>query len=113
MHEPDREKAVEMANKTEGIVIATSSSVKNNNVGMGACIWNTLINGMNETITRYSITLGTREEQNPYTAELEAIAMALKGIPGGVCHRQITVISRNLGALTAIAKPRQQSGQAA
>jgi ribonuclease HI len=111
-YEPDREKAVKMANEVEGMVIATSSSVKSGSVGMGACIRNTLINSMNETSTRYSVTLGTMGEQNPYTAELEAISMALKGIPSGIGHCQIVVISRNLGALTAIAKPRQQSGQA-
>ncbi|OIW24965.1 hypothetical protein CONLIGDRAFT_546433, partial [Coniochaeta ligniaria NRRL 30616] len=35
IQEPDREKVAEMANEATGIVIATSSSVKNGRVGMG------------------------------------------------------------------------------
>jgi hypothetical protein len=35
------------------------------------------------------------EEQNPYTAELAAIATALKNLTPSVCHRDITVITRS------------------
>ncbi len=48
---------------------------------------------------------------NPYTAELAAIAMALKNIPPGTLYRHVSVITRSLSALTAIQQPRQQSGQ--
>lgn len=68
--EPDRKKAAEMANGVMGIVIATSSSVKKGIVGMGGCAQDTLFNRAGGAATRYAVTLGTREEQNPYTAEL-------------------------------------------
>jgi hypothetical protein len=57
------------------------------------------------------VTLGTREEQNPYTAELAAIARALENLPAGVCHRHITIVTRNQSALAALKQPGQQSGQ--
>ena len=76
--EPDRKKATEMANRVTRIVIATSSSVKKGIVGMGGSTQNTLFNRASETGTLYAVALGTREEQNPYTAELAAIAMAPK-----------------------------------
>uniref|UniRef100_A0A093VEU3 Retrovirus-related Pol polyprotein from type-1 retrotransposable element R1 n=1 Tax=Talaromyces marneffei PM1 TaxID=1077442 RepID=A0A093VEU3_TALMA len=59
----------------------------------------------------YSITLGNRTEQSPYTAELGAIAAALEHIPVGTCRRWITILSSNRSALAAISQPRQQSGQ--
>ena len=109
--EPDREKATEMANRAEGILIATSSSARGGVVGMGGCIRDTRINGADEAITSYSVTLGTRTEQNPYTAELEAIAAALTCIPTWIRHRRVVILSSNRSALAAIRKPQQQSGQ--
>jgi hypothetical protein len=109
--EPDRKKAAEMANGITGIVIATSSSVKKGIVGMGGSARDTLFNRASETGTHYAVALGTREEQNPYTAELAAIAMALKNTPPSIFHRHVTVTTRNLSALAVIKQPRQQSGQ--
>ena len=109
--EADRGKAAEMVNKISGIVIATSSSVKKGIVGMGGLARDTLFNRTSETVTNYAVVLGTREEQNPYTAELAAIAMALEKLPASICHRHITVITRNQSALAAVGQPRQQSGQ--
>jgi ribonuclease HI len=109
--EADRAKAAEMANKTTGIVIATSSAVKRGMVGMGGIARDTLFSRTSETVTSYAVALGTREEQNPYTAELAAIAMALESLPASVRHRHITIITRNQSALAAIRQPRQQSGQ--
>ncbi|EAQ84176.1 hypothetical protein CHGG_10580 [Chaetomium globosum CBS 148.51] len=54
---------------------------------------------------------GKAAEMNPYTAELAAIAMALEKLPASICHRHITVITRNQSALAAVGQPRQQSGQ--
>jgi hypothetical protein len=59
-----------------------------------------------ETVAYYSVTLGTREEQNPYIAELAAIARALENLPAGVCHRHITIVTRNQLALAAVKQPR-------
>ncbi|EEA19993.1 hypothetical protein PMAA_007600 [Talaromyces marneffei ATCC 18224] len=47
-------------------------------VGMGGYIRDTQADNNGTDISRYSITLGKRTEQNPYTAELEAIAVALE-----------------------------------
>ena len=38
----------------------------------------------------YSVLLGSRDEQNPYTAELAAMAFALKCMPLGLRDRDIT-----------------------
>ncbi|KAB5515136.1 hypothetical protein GE09DRAFT_1067015 [Coniochaeta sp. 2T2.1] len=85
--EPDREKAAVMANEATGIVIATSSSLKRGIVGVGGIARDTLFNGTSETVISYVASLGTREEQNPYTAELAAIAMALEKAPASLCSR--------------------------
>lgn len=63
-------------------------------------------------MSSYSTTLGKRTEQNPYTAELQAIATALEHIPPETNHRWISILSSNRSALAAISQPRQQSGQA-
>ena len=109
--EPDREKAMEIANRAEGILIATSSSAKGDRVGMGGSMRDTRINDTDETITSYSVTLETRTKQNSYTAELTAIAAALKCVPPLTRNRQITILSSNRSALAAIRQPQQQSGQ--
>jgi ribonuclease HI len=53
----------------------------------------------------------SREEHNPYTAELAAIARALEDVPASIYHRNITIFTRSQSALEAIRRPRQQSGQ--
>jgi ribonuclease HI len=107
----DRVKATERANKASGIVIATSSSAKKGMVGIGGVARDTLFNRTSEIVAYFSVTLGTMEEQNPYTAELAAIATALENLLASVCHRHITIVTRNQSALTAMRQPRQQSGQ--
>lgn len=57
------------------------------------------------------MTIGPREEQNPYVAELAAIAMALRCLPGWLRNREVIIISSNRSALQVVARPRQQSGQ--
>jgi ribonuclease HI len=109
--EVDRGKAVELARKASGIVIATSTSEKKGMVSMGGFGRDTLFSMANDTVANYSVILGTREEQNPYTAELAAIAKALESLPAGVCHRHITIVTRNQSALAVIKQLRQQSGQ--
>jgi ribosomal protein S11 len=93
--EADREAAIAAANSANDIVIATSASDRGDLVGMGVA----------------SITLGSRDDQNPYAAELEAIAMALRCMPDGLQCRELTVVSGSQSSLKATAHPRQQSGQ--
>ncbi|KAI8411549.1 hypothetical protein FOFC_08143, partial [Fusarium oxysporum] len=94
------------------VLIATSASARNGLVGMGGVVRNTAGGGVNDdVIAKYSVTLGLRDEQNAYMAELEAIAMVLRCMPHGLRHREVIMATRNRSALQAIAKPRQQSGQ--
>ncbi|EWY79729.1 hypothetical protein FOYG_17124 [Fusarium oxysporum NRRL 32931] len=53
----------------------------------------------------------SQDYQNPYTAKLEATAMALRCMPDGLQCRELTVLSSSQSSLKAIARPRQQSGQ--
>lgn len=105
------EEEVSSTNITRGIQIATSSSGRRGIVGIGGAIHDGLgiVTGREPII--YSCTLGTRAEQNPYTAELTAIAVAIKRLPLHLVGRQITIMSSNLGALLTTSQPRQQSGQ--
>lgn len=91
--------------------IATSASVRNGTVGMGGVVRNAASGRADDVVARYSVTLGPRDEQNAYTAELEAIAVVLRCMPDGLRHRDVIVVTRNRSALQAIAKPQQQSGQ--
>jgi hypothetical protein len=73
---------------------------------MGGAIHDTLgiVKGREPSI--YLVTLGARTEQNPYTAELAAMAMAMKRLSLHLVGRQITIISSNQGALLATSQPR-------
>jgi hypothetical protein len=67
------------------VLIATSASARNRLVGMGGIVRNTAGRGLNsDVIVKYSVTLGPRNKQNAYMAELEAIAMALRCMPDGL-----------------------------
>jgi hypothetical protein len=104
--DPDREKAIEATNSTQGILIATSSSERRGMVGMGGAIHDTLGNTPNREPVMYSVTLGTRAEQNPYTAELAAIAMATRCLPPYLLSGQITIFTSNQAALLAVSQPK-------
>ncbi|PNP85320.1 hypothetical protein FNYG_01337 [Fusarium nygamai] len=67
------------------VLIATSASARNGLVGMGGVVRNTAGGGVNaDVITNYSVTLGPRDEQNAYMAQLKAIAMVLRYMPDGL-----------------------------
>jgi ribonuclease HI len=109
--EKDGDKAIDIASKAIGILIATSASARSGIVGMGGYIRDTQAGNNGIDISSYSITLGKRTEQNPYTAELEATAVALERIPPETSRRWISILSSNRAALSAISQPHQQSGQ--
>lgn len=44
---------------------------------------------------RYSVPLGRRTEQNPYAAELKAMAAAVKLLPLDLVERQIAIFTSN------------------
>lgn len=59
----------------------------------------------------YSCTLGPRITQNPYVAELVAMAEGLSRMGPAVRSQEIRVFTRNLAAALAVSQPRSQSGQ--
>ncbi|TVY74454.1 hypothetical protein Focb16_v006001 [Fusarium oxysporum f. sp. cubense] len=79
--EADREAATTAAKNASDIVIATSASDKGGLVGMGGIVAQRSPRQTDKIVARYSVTLVSRDDQNPYTAELEAIAMALRCMP--------------------------------
>ncbi|RKK10846.1 hypothetical protein BFJ65_g14842 [Fusarium oxysporum f. sp. cepae] len=111
VREADREAAKIAAKNVNDIVIATSASDRGGLVGMGGIVAQRSPGQTDRIVARYSATLGSRDDQNPYTAELEAIAMALRCMPDGLQCRELTVLSSSQSSLKAIARPQQQSGQ--
>ncbi|KAI7768236.1 hypothetical protein LZL87_014082 [Fusarium oxysporum] len=109
--EAEREAAKIAAKNVNDIVIATSASDRGGLVGMGGIVVQRSPGQTDRMVARYSATLGSRDDQNPYTAELEAIAMALRCMPDGLQCRELTVLSSSQSSLKAIARPQQQSGQ--
>ena len=60
---------------------------------MGGYIRDTQAGNNGIDISSYSITLGKRTEQSPYTAELEATAVDLERIPPETCRRWISILN--------------------
>ena len=94
----------------EGMQIATSSSARNGVVGLGGAVRDTTAEMLDRPVL-YSVTLGPKTGQNPYSAELAAVAMAVTHPPVHLHNRTITILTSNRAALLAISRPRQQSGQ--
>jgi hypothetical protein len=94
------------------VQIAVSSSSRNGVVGMGGAIeiHKSVQNNPSDEILTFSTTLGKLKEQNPYSGELAAMAKALSILPR-LRFRSIILTTRNKGAVLALKRPRQQSGQ--
>ncbi|RYC77763.1 hypothetical protein BFJ63_vAg19363, partial [Fusarium oxysporum f. sp. narcissi] len=76
------DKIKELAKAGLAVRIATSSSARNDLVGMGGTVRIPIsLARAGKIIEAFSVTLGTTEEHNPYTAELAAIARGLKYLP--------------------------------
>ncbi|KAI3001542.1 hypothetical protein CBS147482_6867 [Aspergillus niger] len=92
------------------IQIAISSSARNGFVGFGVAIEKQPPRYRKPKLKTFSMTLGARSEQNPFSAELAAIAHTLNGLVGLKGFRLRLLTSNKAAALT-IQNPRQQSGQ--
>jgi ribonuclease HI len=109
--EEEEDKFKDLAQARWAVRIATSSSARNGLVGMGGTIRLPLsITKAGKIIETFSVTLGTREEHNPYTAELAAIAHGLKWLPE-MRYWVIIILTSNKSAAQAICNPHQQSRQ--
>ncbi|KDN67454.1 hypothetical protein CSUB01_12654, partial [Colletotrichum sublineola] len=108
--EEDGDKATKAIQTGWAVRAVTGSSARNELVGYGTAILFPLSHRRGGSTTTISNTTGSREEQNPYTAELTAIAKTLETISKGIRHRVIYVFSTNKAAVSAAGKPRQQSG---
>jgi hypothetical protein len=81
--EEEENKIKELARAGWAVRIVTSSSLRNDLVGMGGTIRIPISVARAGKISEtFSVTLGTREEHNPYTAELALLLMALT-----ICRR--------------------------
>jgi hypothetical protein len=92
------------------IQIAVSSSARNRLVGYGVVIEKQPPHYQKLKLKTFSVTLGARSEQNPFSAELAAIAHTLNKLVGLKGFRLRVLISNKAAALI-IWNPRQQSGQ--
>ncbi|KAJ6436835.1 reverse transcriptase [Purpureocillium lavendulum] len=95
----------------QNILIATAASQRNDVVGMGGVVCDTTLGGMGHTLATFSVTIGPGSEQNPYTAELEAVATALRSIPPSLVAQDVTIAVGNRSVVAAIRRPQQQSGR--
>jgi ribonuclease HI len=93
----------------DGILVATSTSGRAGLVSIGGIVRDT--NRNRQVLARYSSTVGSSEDQNTYTGDLEAIATALRSLPDILQCRDVTVLTSSRSALQVIAQQRQQSGQ--
>lgn len=109
--EEEENKIKELAEAGWSVRIATSSAARNDLVGMGGTVRLPVsVARAGKIIETFSVTLGTREDHNPYTAELAAIAHGLGYLPE-MKYRVIVISTNNRSAAQAIGNPRQQSGQ--
>ena len=94
--------------------VAVSSSARDGIVGVGGAIeLRTSIHRLPSSpivSVAFSSTIGTREEQNPYSGEFIAMGDALDALPK-IRFRRIMLTTRNRAAVLALRKPRQQSRQ--
>lgn len=115
--EPWRERLqVSLRDSNDGVcvgwtkAVAVSSSARNAIVGVGGVIQTE--NAATGQLKReaFSFTLGARTEQNPFSGELAAMAYALRNLPD-CTHQNIALFTCNKGAVAALNRPYQQSGQ--
>jgi ribonuclease HI len=107
----DRQDSSETQTETGGVMrIAVSSSARNEKVGFGVAIEKQPPRYRKPRLKTFSVTLGARAEQNPYSGELAAMAYAL-GTLQGLKRCRVTLLTSNKAAGLTLRNPRQQSGQ--
>ncbi|KZL63694.1 putative transposable element [Colletotrichum incanum] len=109
--EEDGDRASKATQTGWAVRAATGSSARNGIVGYGTAVLLPLSHRRGGSTTTVSTTVGPRTEQNPYTAELMAIAAVLESLSKRVRYLAIYVFSTNKAAVLAAGRPRQQSGQ--
>jgi hypothetical protein len=91
----------ETQTETGGVMqIAVSSSARNEMVGFGVAIEKQPPRYRKPRLKTFSVTLGARTEQNPYSAELAAMAFALSTLRGLKRCRVTLLTSNKAAALT-------------
>jgi ribonuclease HI len=90
--------------------VAVSSSARNERVGFGVAIEKRPPRNRKLKHKALSVTLAARAEQNPFSAELAAMAHALSTATG-LKDYAITLLTSNKAAVLTLRNPRQQSGQ--
>ncbi|KAJ5101079.1 hypothetical protein N7456_007131 [Penicillium angulare] len=97
--------------ETGGVMqIAISSSARNELVGFGVAIEKQPPRNRKLKFKPFSTTLGARAEQNPFSAELAAMAHVLKRVVG-IKDYKITLLTSNKAAALTLRNPRRQPGQ--
>lgn len=92
------------------VCVAVGSSARNDVVGAGGVVCATTHGDAPATNDTFSFTLGSRSEQNPYSAELAAMAHALNVMPY-VSHCRVALLTTSQAAALTLRNPRQHSGQ--
>ena len=111
LREDVRTQLVEAPRDVQGLIVVTAGSQKNSRLGIGSIVCDTARDGADRIIATCSAAVGSSRQQNPYAAELEAIAKALESIPSNLASRNVTVIPSNRSVVAAIRRPGRQSGQ--
>jgi ribonuclease HI len=90
--------------------VAVSSSARNGLVGFGVAIEKQPPRYRKPKLRTFSVTFGARSKQNPFSAELAAMAHTLNMLVGLEDYRIMLLTSNEAAALT-IRNPRRLSGQ--
>lgn len=80
-HDDNPKVAIGLAEKRNGILVATSASGKAGRVSVGSVI-RAFRDG--QVSARCSSTVGSSDDQKSYTGDLDAIATALRSLPNGL-----------------------------
>ena len=107
----DGQNVPEAQTETGGVMrIAVSSSARNDMVGFGVAIEKQPPRYRKPRLKIFSVTLGARTEQNPYSGELAAMAYVMNTLRG-LKRCRATMLTSNKAAELTLKNPRQQSGQ--